>query len=288
MKNTILIILLFFSNSWASLSFSDNSTDNVNHGNLSIIDNIDQGTIILWVTLDDVSNSFRIFSNKTAPGDPDGRLFYRPGADGTTFSMQITRATADQTVTTTASTLSTGWNYMVVTWDVPNGAPRSYHGDLTTIVTDVSSGATDGSGTQNDDSNQDLFVGGDPGTFAIPGDIARFMLFDIDLEIGEIRKQQFHPYGHPNLVVWSEYGFNGTGAQADYSGNGNSGTVTGATQADHVPLGPPFAFGIGWQGAFTAAAAARRRVIIIGKVDSSRFEEWAKKEEDAETTIHSR
>ena len=44
------------------------------------------------------------------------------------------------------------------------------------------------------------------------------------------------------------------GTQPDWSGNGNSGAVTGATVADHVPLGPPFGFDPEWQGITTVAA----------------------------------
>ena len=73
-----------------------------------------------------------------------------------------------------------------------------------------------------------------------------------DLALAEIQRQQFRPHPLASTLVFCMLGYAGTGTQPDWSGNGNNGTVTGATVADHVPLG---AFGFqGWPGAFTAAA----------------------------------
>jgi len=68
------------------------------------------------------------------------------------------------------------------------------------------------------------------------------MYFDRALSLGEIRSLQFHPRVLSGCVLYSHYGFNGTGTQPDWSGKGNSGTVTGATVSNHVPLGSPFGF----------------------------------------------
>jgi len=44
--------------------------------------------------------------------------------------------------------------------------------------------------------------------------------------------------------------------EPDYSSNGNDLTLNGTpSQDEHAPVAPPFGFGLGWQGAFTAAAA---------------------------------
>jgi hypothetical protein len=52
------------------------------------------------------------------------------------------------------------------------------------------------------------------------------------------------------LPVWNmtetkalyELGYSGSGNQPDYSGTGNTLTVTSATVGTHVPLGSPFGF----------------------------------------------
>ena len=59
-----------------------------------------------------------------------------------------------------------------------------------------------------------------------------------------------------NLVgYWPCYG--AASPEVDFSGGGNNMTVTGATQANHAPVAPPFGFDVGWQGAFVAARNAR-------------------------------
>jgi hypothetical protein len=56
--------------------------------------------------------------------------------------------------------------------------------------------------------------------------------------------------------LWIECGYYGTGIHADWSGNGNNGTVTSATVADHPALPPPLGFDFDWPGVTAAAAAA--------------------------------
>jgi len=55
------------------------------------------------------------------------------------------------------------------------------------------------------------------------------------------------------MTQWLEMGQ--ASPEPDWSGNGLSGTVTGATVADHAPVAPLFSFA-GWQGAYTAPAAS--------------------------------
>lgn len=65
-----------------------------------------------------------------------------------------------------------------------------------------------------------------------------------------------------NLVgYYSLYG--NASPEVDFSGSVVNLTVTGAVQADHAPVQPPFGFDLGWQGAFTEAASADVRRHII-------------------------
>jgi hypothetical protein len=56
------------------------------------------------------------------------------------------------------------------------------------------------------------------------------------LTLGEIQSWQFAPRMMAGCVGFWRLGDNGTGTQPDLSGNGNNGTVTGATQSDNPPL----------------------------------------------------
>ena len=69
-----------------------------------------------------------------------------------------------------------------------------------------------------------------------------------------------------NLVFYAPI-FGVGSPEPDYSGGGRHLTLNSVpTQQDHAPVAPQFGFGLGWQGAFTAAAedgsSARRRVGI--------------------------
>src|SRR3990172_4138139 len=58
----------------------------------------------------------------------------------------------------------------------------------------------------------------------------------------------------PASLDKTSIGVRGSSPDPDWSGQANNMTVAGTTVADHVRLGLPFGFDLGWQGAFTAAA----------------------------------
>ena len=125
--------------------------------------------------------------------------------------------------------------------------PRLLIGDLTTIPTEPSAYTTqnNGAGPIISDAAQNLFVGAgrDFGaSFRFGGDVATIHIVGANLTNAQIIKQWMRPQIIASTVLFTHYGFNGTGTQPDWSGNNNSGAVTGATVADHVPLGPPFGF----------------------------------------------
>ena len=62
------------------------------------------------------------------------------------------------------------------------------------------------------------------------------------LSLGELKTQQFAPHPVSETVLFVPLGFNGTGTQADWSGNGNNCKVTGATQSADVPIATFSAF----------------------------------------------
>jgi hypothetical protein len=62
-------------------------------------------------------------------------------------------------------------------------------------------------------------------------------LFNRVLLLPEIQAWQYRPRNLSGCVGFWRLGSNGTATQPDFSGNGNSGTVTGATVAEDPPLG---------------------------------------------------
>jgi lysophospholipase L1-like esterase len=112
-----------------------------------------------------------------------------------------------------------------------------FYGDLATPVVEESSYFTsnDGSGTYGSDAASNAFVGGDSATLNFIGDIGWVRVFNRKLTLAEIQLEQYSKRPMTTgCVLDSEY--HGTGTQMDRSGNGNNGTVTGASVADHPVL----------------------------------------------------
>ncbi len=140
--------------------------------------------------------------------------------------------------------MSTGTVYFAAfTYDESDG-PRIFYATLDGEVTEVSSYTTRavGSGATNNDSGGDLYYGGALGAaVACDAQISRFCQYNSRLTIGEIKAIRYNPI-RSDLVIYHECGFSGTTTQADWSGSGNSGSISGATQTAHasIPLPPTF------------------------------------------------
>ena len=265
----VFLLVIFPVYLFAGLDSAGGNTDHINQGSGSSLDNIAQGTFILWVDLDAIPASFESFSSKGGTGGLSTPSLSHTGNVGAGM-LQISagRATDGQSASSVASVLTTGFQIIAGTWDITNGGPRVYRGTLTTIIVDVTNTSVDGAGAQNDDSAFDLFVWNSEesgfDTISPNGRLSRCMIFNTDLSLNQIRGQQFMPHNTANTVLWVEYGYNGTGTQPDWSGNGNSGAVTGLTQSDHIPLAPSFGFDRYVMDIAPPSAARRRTLIFDG------------------------
>lgn len=171
------------------------------------------------------------------------------------FAASVVNATATSTGVSLA--LNT-WYCLGMTFD-PNAAQQIhlFVGSLTALMAEVAyaGGSTNIVGTSA--SLADLTIGNWSGTgLAFQGRIAHAAQFNRVLTLAEQQQWQFRP-ARPltsGCVFLAIPGLVGTGTQPDYSGNGNTGAVTGATVGDHVPLGPMFGWRSQWRGAFRAAA----------------------------------
>jgi hypothetical protein len=181
------------------------------------------------------------------------------------LKFYIDRATTDaEAIAAVGSTgeLSVGEHHFVAaTYDEANG-PELFVGKINVVPAeiDVYGTQTVGAGSTVADAANSLWIGNRAtGTTDRAGDldISRCMYFSERLTLAKIRRIWHRPAAAlgSTLKLWIECGYNGTGTQADWSGNGNNGTVTGAALADHAPVSVPFAFDE-HQGLFVPAAAA--------------------------------
>lgn len=230
-----------------ALAFTQSQQHWVNHGSAASIDNLAQSangmTICQWVY-------------RTANG-VNQTLCSKDGAGTTGFNFLINNDQAEgglrfivfrSSVTDFQSSggevaLNT-WTFVAVTFDDSLGTEADiYTGTLTSMASEVSYAVTtSGSGTPTDDSSIDLYVGNvvRANTNPIAGRIATTRVWNRRLTLAEIQQTQFDHFTQNSGSVINSIYNNPSLTQPDLSGNGNNGTVTGAAQANHVPIGAPF------------------------------------------------
>lgn len=251
----------------------DSATERVNHGSLPILDDLGVGegaafSAWAWVYRDaGGSNQFIISKDGSFPS---GWEFLLDDFDGGTpgqIRFIVFRSTTSTNWSDTVSNSSNvaaadTWTFVGATFDA-DATPETllYIGDPSTPVAEVSgySKQQDGTGAADADASYECWIGNLARTTAHPfaGRIARVGIVNRTLSLGELQTLQYASVGQCNIantLLLTDY--HGTGTQPDYSGNGNNGTVTGATAVDHVPLGPSFGFDVGISPAAVAAAVS--------------------------------
>lgn len=231
-----------------SLVFGALTTDRVNHGADTSLDDLDPFTYLMWVYPTTLTAN-RALMGKDA-GGLNGRVLVVAGT-GASSQLQgfVSRATTSSNYVTSLSVLTTdAWHFVGMTFDSGAAAGQIinlYHGLRTTIVAEQGySISTDGSGAVTSDAANGLCVGNiEDASAAFEGRVAWAGVWNRVLSLGEVRSQQFHPHVTSGCKLFCHYGWNGTGTQPNWADTGsvNNGTVTGATVGAHVPLGPPFA-----------------------------------------------
>jgi len=229
----------------------------VNFGSGATLDNVNTVTVLMWV-FPDGSNADGLW-DKSEAAYANWRQFSFDQVIANSIIIQFSRATTTALSTSATNAYTTGaWNFLGFSWDGGSTAPKIYRGALTIPVAEVSYSGTPtaGSGAIGNDSANSLIIGNLVDLVqGLDGKIATIHMFSRVLSITEMQTVQFRPSLRPaNCVLYSHLGLVGTGTQPDWSGNGNTGTVTGATVSAHVPLGG--LFGIPQRRSYVVAAAA--------------------------------
>lgn len=240
-----------------ALTFGAATTDSVDVASDVSIEDLDPYTWWGWFFPTAFTNTRRFLGR----GDELHRLSVQ-GTDNIRYRRNRASNTTNTVYETNDSPLSLNvWHFVAASFNSGASAGNIAHiyvGTLTTLAVESAYGTqTDGAGTPDTDVGS-IWIVGNKGNKAksFEGDIAIAGLIDRELTLGQIQDLQFRPRAVKDTKIFIHLGHNGTGTQPDWSGNGNSGTVSGPTAADHVPLGPPFGFDLGWEGNFAAAAGA--------------------------------
>lgn len=230
--------------SLAAIDFDVASSNNINAGSDSTLDNIDPGTMCIWAYLDDVDQQ-STFMTKGVAGDGDNHELAPKQAGSGRVDMNISRSGSTMQIRAAATSFthygSSKWVFICGVWDTSLSATSQflYIGDMDSGVAEPSSYSTRtaGSGTKGDDSDKNWMIGGNFATGGFAGAISWVGVWSKQLSVAELNVQRMspHPTATSALFIW--VGYNGLGVQPDWSGNGNAGTVTGGTlTGNSVPL----------------------------------------------------
>ena len=255
------------------LDFSASDTHQVDIGNGASINNLTAGGILAWINPATITASGvrgRIIQ-KGLFGPGNFRNFMIGHTSNGDFTMEIMRATTNLNALSATGQLSASvWQCVATRFDTAgaNGDQQLYVGDVNTALTEVSSYSTQlvGSGATGDDSGVNAYISNNSNNNrSINGSISFVSIWNTYPSLGDLQRQQFNTsrMASPSMALFMHLGVHGSGGvgtQIDWSGNGNNGTITGATKTDHAPIQIFPRPGI-WRG-WDAAAAAARRIFI--------------------------
>ena len=201
-------------------------------------------------SLDDLGPSTWMFIYRPSTLDATFRYLWRKSATGATniehhdSDIGLSRAYSgtNLSVFSTGDVISAGNWYVSFFIDAGVSVnPRIYHALLGTALAEVSYGSqTAPMGTVTGDAAASVLVGFRDATRRFIGDIAVVAIWEEVLSLDQCKQQYWRAFPTANSRMLTHLGFNGTGTQADWSGNLNTGAVTAATVTDHAPLPQPF------------------------------------------------
>ena len=240
------------------------TNDDADFGAAASIDDLTAFTWLMWIFPTTLTNLRRIM----VKGPVEEKQFIIRTND--VAEMHVARATTAAFATSNNNSMVVNTHeFYAITYDESDG-PRIFRGTLSTEAVELgySSRVVGADGTTAD-ATGNLVIGNAHSTKTVPfqGDISVGAVYAKRMILAEIVRYQWRILSDTDCKLLCHLGFAGTGTQPDWSGNGNSGTVTGATVSDHVPLGPPFGFDLNWQGA-TAAEDLSHVAALADSFDS--------------------
>jgi Concanavalin A-like lectin/glucanases superfamily len=216
-----------------SLTLGGATSDRVQVPAASSINTLSTWTWKGWYYPTAITSGRHLFS-KSDSSSPFGGRSARILTGGFIRADVVRATTSSQYITNSLALTANKWWYIAITYDESGAAGEVFNiyvGDLTTLATEATySTVTNGSGATTSDALGDLRIGNASSQVqAWPGPIGPCAHSNRVESLAEIQAHQFEFRPSAGCVGLWNLGDNGTGTQPDFSGNGNSGTVTGAT-----------------------------------------------------------
>lgn len=224
-----------------SLVFTGGDTDAVSLGTPAGLNNLSAFTYIAWIFRTGTVGAATtgIVHKGTFAGGNRRNLSIASGGGDVNFTVDRVTTDTNMSATGAAGSDANAWNCWAATFDTSNNG-NLYKGTLASIMADPGvSVASAGSGATVADSALPQLIGSGSsgGSNSFPGRIGPVAIFNRKLTLAECIDWQFRPRPLSGCLAFLWLGANGTGTQPDWSGNGNSGAVTGAVVGADVPLG---------------------------------------------------
>jgi hypothetical protein len=229
-----------------ALLFTNAATDHVSHGSGATLDDINAGTMLAWVYRTGTTSDRMIYMKGNA-AELNRAKYLKvnssdngQGAGSLQFGMY--RATTPMLVEPTGTPVTQdAWTCIATTFDSAgaDGDQHIYIGDLDDPLTEPGAYTVRqaGSGTPTSDAEDAFHIGNEmqvsPLRFSFPGRIALLAYWNRVLTLQELREQQYRPHPTSGCVLFAS--MTTTPTVVDESGNGNDGTVSGATLTDGIP-----------------------------------------------------
>jgi len=239
----------------------DATTEVVNHGSDASLDGFTAFTVMIWGEM--VTDGDIVYSVAIKGEDLGMKLNLNPLTPGGDMKGEVPGTTAGSSFECDQSDFA-AWGLNKWLFIGYSLALNGVDGDQMGVVGDLSSNAAEpssytsqsgGSGSAGAESGEDLLIGRHTDNFRWRGRIAWVHVVNTNLTVAQMIDQQWNPHPISGSVIFSHYGYNGTTDCPDWSGTGNTGAITGATVADHVPANtPPFGYSAGWMPGMRTAA----------------------------------
>lgn len=249
---TLLLCLSLATPGWAGASRDfDGTNDNVDFGGMSSLDNQANVSIGCWVYADNVTQDHYIVDFFDAVATTTGGiLFLHDDVDSVSGRTDVFTIYVEETggggsnvriATATSSAKSQTWQWVVLTFDNESTTGFKIYIDN---VEDANSPASTVSIANAGNHNETFYLGerSDGAAGDRAGNIAHCQTWNRTLGVIELIEAGFNPGVIPlNLTSWWPM-FGAESPEIDLTGAGNTGTVSGATEAF---IGPPVMSGGG-------------------------------------------
>lgn len=244
------------------LTFTGSDTDKAEftlHANAT---NLCPFTIWAWVNATSLSNGLGIFQTGSASGYRDLNV-RSTGQIDCELDMTTTDSNA-RSANSAGNRITTGEWWFVATTVSSTFVPRIYLGTLTSSVVETAYVTqTTGVGTKVTEDGGTARWGNRTatGSFSFNGNVAIGGYHSTDLTVAQLELIRLHP---SFARMFSNVALHHLGISTqDFSGLAQTLTITGATVAAHVPLGPLFSFTSDMPYIIAAAAAryAHRQIL---------------------------